>query len=135
MNAIARVATPARRAKRARRPKILVIEQDRVTREALALLLNYYEFDVTSAPDGAQAISLVADVPPDLVVMDWRVPALSGLALCAALRHRRRELPIVVVTSMEDHGDDEQPVNAWLRKPIDPPLLNQVIRRELVNAN
>jgi CheY-like chemotaxis protein len=117
------------------RPRILVIEQDRVTRETLALLLHYYDFDVTSVPDGAQAISLIANASPDLVVMDWQVPAVSGHALCSALRHRHRELPIVVVTSVDDQGDDEHPVNAWLRKPIDPPLLNQVIRRELVSAH
>jgi len=40
-------------------------------------------------------------------------------------------MPIVVVTSSEEVFDGDRPVNAWLQKPIDPPLLNQVIHDEL----
>lgn len=114
------------------RARILLIEDDPLTREALALLLGYYDFEVTAAGDGGEAMALLTDLTPDLVVMDWHMPGLSGLRLCMALRRRWKMLPIIVVTSTEDETTDgERPVNAWLRKPIDPPLLNQVIRREL----
>ena len=42
---------------------------------------------------------LLSQVTPDLVVMDWRTPGLSGLSLCLALRRRWPMIPIVVVTS------------------------------------
>jgi DNA-binding response OmpR family regulator len=64
-------------------------------------------------------------------VLDWRTPGLSGLALCLALRRRWPMIPIVVVTSSDEVRDDDQPANAWLQKPIDPPLLNRVIHNEL----
>jgi CheY-like chemotaxis protein len=113
------------------RPRILVIEDDPYAREALSLLLNYYGYDVVSASNGADGLALVTDAAPDLVVTDWRMPGLSGLALCVALRERRNTMPIIVVTSAEEVFSQDQPVNACLRKPIDPRLLNQVISDEL----
>jgi CheY-like chemotaxis protein len=111
--------------------RILVVEHDRPTRETLALMLNYYGYEVTLASNGTEARAMLADVTPDLVVMDWRTPGLSGFSLCLALRRRWPMMPIVVVTSSHEVFDGDQPVNAWLQKPIDPPLLNQVIHDEL----
>ena len=117
---------------RRRQPaRILVVENDKMTRETLALMLQYYGYDVTAASNGTEATSLFAQVTPDVVVMDWRTPGLSGLPLCLALRRRWPMLPIVVVSSFDEVFDGEQPVNAWLHKPIDPRLLNQVICDEL----
>jgi CheY-like chemotaxis protein len=113
------------------RPRILVIEDDPYAREALALLLDYYGYEVTAASNGTDGLALVTDVTPDLVVTDWRMPGLSGLALCLALRERRDAIPIVVVTSADEVFNSDQPVNARLRKPIDPPLLHRVIVDEL----
>jgi CheY-like chemotaxis protein len=113
------------------RARILVVEHDLPTRETLALMLKYYGYDVTLASTGTEAKAMLADMTPDLVVMDWRTPGLSGFSLCLALRRRWPMMPIVVVTSSHEVFDGDQPVNAWLQKPIDPPLLNQVIHDEL----
>lgn len=113
------------------RGRILVVEHDLVTREALAMMLKYYGYDVTVVGNGREATRLLRELTPDLVVMDWRTPGLSGLALCLALRRRWPMIPIVVVTSSDEICHDDQPANAWLQKPIDPPLLNQVIHNEL----
>ena len=113
------------------RPRILVIEDDTYAREALTLLLDYYGYDVVAASNGTDGLALVTDAGPDLVVTDWRMPGLSGHALCVALRERRDTMPIVVVTSADEVFSSDQPVNARLRKPIDPPLLNRVIINEL----
>ena len=113
------------------RAKILVIEHDLATRQTLALMLHYYGHEVIAAADGREATSLLARMTPDLVVMDWRTPGLSGFALCLALRRRWPMMPIVVVTASDEVFDGDQPVNAWLQKPIDPPRLNQIIHDEL----
>jgi DNA-binding response OmpR family regulator len=113
------------------RPRILVIEDDPYAREALALLLDFYGYDVIAASNGNDGLALVTDAEPDLVVTDWRMPGLSGQALCVALRERRDTMPIVVVTSAEEVFSHDQPVNARLRKPVDPPLLHRVISDEL----
>ena len=111
--------------------KILVVEHDLLTRETLANMLTCHGYDVTVASDGREATRLLSQVTPDLVVMDWRTPGLSGLSLCLALRRRWPMIPIVVVTSSNEVLDDDQPANAWLQKPIDPTILNQVIHNEL----
>jgi CheY-like chemotaxis protein len=113
------------------RPCILVIEDDPYAREALSLLLDYYGYNVIAASNGNDGLALVTEATPDLVVTDWRMPGLSGHALCVALRARRDTMPIVVVTSAEEVFSHDQPVNARLRKPVDPPLLNRVISDEL----
>jgi CheY-like chemotaxis protein len=95
------------------------------------LLLGFYGYDVVSASNGTEGLALVTEAAPDLVVTDWRMPGLSGLALCLALRERRGSIPIVVVTSAEEVFRQDQPVNVRLRKPIDPPLLSHAIAREL----
>ena len=129
---IERPSVPRRKARKTpTRPRILVIEDDPYAREALSLLLDYYGYDVVAASNGADGLELVTDAAPDLVVTDWRMPGLSGLALCVALRERRNTMPIIVVTSAEEVFSQDQPVNARLRKPIDPRLLNQVINDEL----
>jgi DNA-binding response OmpR family regulator len=130
------VSSPAEKPQRWPRPaepqpQILVIEDDPYAREALALLLHYYGYQVVAASNGTEGLALVNDATPDLVVTDWRMPGLSGLALCVALRERRQTMPIIVVTSAEEVFSHDQPVNARLRKPIDPPLLNRVISDEL----
>lgn len=130
----ARRTRSSRRTKRTKapsRPRILVIEDDTYAREALALLLDYYGYDVDAASNGTDGLAMVTDASPDLVVTDWRMPGLSGHALCVALRDRRDTMPIVVVTSADEVFSSDQPVNARLRKPIDPPLLNRVIIDEL----
>lgn len=111
--------------------RILVIEHDRATRETIAMMLRYYGYDVTVAGDGREATALLTHMTPDLVVMDWRNPGLSGFPLCLALRRRWPMMPIVVVTSSNEVFDGDQPVNAWLQKPIDPPQLYQIIHDEL----
>lgn len=114
-----------------RRARILLIEDDPYAREALALLLDFYGYDVVSASNGTDGLELMTEATPDLVVTDWRMPGLSGRALCIALRERRDSIPIVVVTSAEEVFSQDQPVNARLRKPIDPSLLSHTIAREL----
>ena len=111
--------------------KILVVEHDILTRETLAKMLTCHGYDVTVASDGREATRLLSQVTPDLVVMDWSTPGLSGLSLCLAARRRWPMIPIVVITSSNEALDDDQLANAWLQKPIDPVILNQIIHNEL----
>jgi two-component system phosphate regulon response regulator PhoB len=87
--------------------KILIVEDE----EPLALLLRYNleaeGFEVAVAYRGDEAEIAVAENPPDLIVLDWMLPGLSGLELCRRWRSRRasRNIPILILTARGEEAD------------------------------
>jgi two-component system, OmpR family, phosphate regulon response regulator PhoB len=87
--------------------KILVVEDE----EPLIVLLQYNleaeGFRVTSAQKGDEAEIAVAEDPPDLIILDWMLPGISGLELCRRLRGGRhaRHIPIIMLTARGEEGD------------------------------
>jgi two-component system phosphate regulon response regulator PhoB len=87
--------------------KVLVVEDE----EALALMLRYnleslgYTVEVVQRGDEAEIA--IAEDPPDLVVLDWMLPGLSGLELCRRLRAglTTRNIPIILLTARGEEGD------------------------------
>ena len=88
-------------------PKILVVEDE----EALATLLQYNlekaGYTVDLARDGEEALTQVSEQKPDLVVLDWMLPAVSGVEVCRRLRGQAdtRNLPIVMLTARGEESD------------------------------
>jgi two-component system phosphate regulon response regulator PhoB len=88
-------------------PNILVVEDE----DALATLLQYnlekegYRVAVTG--DGEEALVLVEEKQPDLVVLDWMLPKVSGIEVCRRLRGRAesRNLPIIMLTARGEESD------------------------------
>ncbi len=87
--------------------KILVVEDD----DALATLLHYNlekeGYDVALAPDGEEALTRVKEALPDLIVLDWMLPKVSGIEVCRRLRARpeTRNLPIIMLTARGEESD------------------------------
>ncbi len=87
--------------------KILVVEDE----EPLALLLRYNleaeGFEVKAVHRGDEAEIAVAESPPDLIVLDWMLPGLSGLELCRRWRSGRssRNIPIIILTARGEEVD------------------------------
>ncbi len=87
--------------------KVLVVEDE----EPLAMLLRYNleaeGFDVTVVSRGEDAEMAVAEDAPDLIVLDWMLPGLSGLELCRRLRTGRvgRNIPIIMLTARGEETD------------------------------
>jgi two-component system, OmpR family, phosphate regulon response regulator PhoB len=87
--------------------KVLVVEDE----ESIALLLRYnleaegFKVDVVTRGDEAEMS--VAESPPDLLVLDWMLPGLSGLELCRRLRATRdtRHIPIIMLTARGEEAD------------------------------
>jgi two-component system phosphate regulon response regulator PhoB len=86
---------------------ILVVEDE----DALATLLHYNldkeGYRVTIASDGEEALTLAAEQAPDLVVLDWMLPKVSGIEVCRRLRARpeSRNLPIIMLTARGEESD------------------------------
>ncbi|MFN8060204.1 MAG: response regulator [Vicinamibacterales bacterium] len=114
-----------------KRARVLVVDDESAFRLALTLILQLDDRSVVVARDGDEALAVMQVFEPDLVVMDWRMPGLSGLQLCAAIRRHDPVVPIVVVSSADEAFEEPAPVNARLRKPVDVERLRHVIAQEL----
>src|ERR1700759_4026727 len=88
-------------------PNVLVVEDE----DALSALLQYNldkeGYRVTLAADGEEALMLVDERAPDLVVLDWMLPKVSGVEVCRRLRARpeTRNLPVIMLTARGEETD------------------------------
>ena len=88
-------------------PYVLVVEDE----DALSTLLQYNlekeGYDVTVAADGEEALIQVDERLPDLVVLDWMLPKVSGIEVCRRLRSRSetRNVPIIILTARGEETD------------------------------
>ena len=87
--------------------KILVVEDEQAIREMLAFNLGRAGYLVTPAGDGREARAAIADGYPDLVLMDWMLPDVSGLELTRQLKRdaQTREIPIIMLTARVEEDD------------------------------
>jgi DNA-binding response OmpR family regulator len=87
--------------------KILVAEDDMDIRELIALSLGYAGYDVISASDGQQAVDLAFEEKPDLILLDLRMPRLSGYEALEQIKARPglERVPVVILSAK---GQDDE---------------------------
>jgi two-component system, OmpR family, phosphate regulon response regulator PhoB len=87
--------------------KILIVEDEAHLAEMLRYNLEAEGFRVSHAESGGEAEIMVAEERPDLVVLDWMLPAVSGIELCRRLRARSetRSIPILMLTARGEESD------------------------------
>ena len=119
--------------------QVLIVEDERPIREMIAFGLKRAGFEVREAEDCRAARAALADRRPDLVLVDWMLPDMSGLELTRALKRDRetRELPVIMLTARAEEGDKvaglEGGADDYVTKPFSPRELlariNAVLRR------
>jgi two-component system phosphate regulon response regulator PhoB len=89
------------------KPTILIVEDEAPLLTLLRYNLEKQGFNVEEATDGQEALLRVAEGKPDLVLLDWMLPQLSGLEVCRQIRRRpnTRDLPIIMVTARTEDQD------------------------------
>lgn len=89
------------------KPVILVVEDEAPLLTLVRYNLEKQGFRVEEAADGQEALLRVAETKPDLILLDWMLPALSGLEVCRQIRRRpaTRDLPIIMVTARTEDQD------------------------------
>lgn len=85
--------------------RLLVAEDDRGVRDALQRALGFEGYEVIVATDGAHALELAAQEPPDLFLLDVMMPHVDGLSVCRTLRQRGDRTPILVLTARHEVAD------------------------------
>lgn len=119
------------------RPHILVVEDEAAIQRLLAYNLEAAGFDVAQAYDGEEALTLLAEREPDLVLIDWMLPQLSGIELCRRLRRRpeSQHVPIIMLTARTEESDRlrglETGADDYMTKPFSPAELLARIRAVL----
>jgi len=111
--------------------ELLLVEDDEQIRASMAAALRLEGYDVGEAADGASGLAAFADRQPDLVVLDLRLPDLSGFDVCRRIR-TRSNAPIIFVTAQDDSHDLvaglEAGADDYVIKPVDPKALAARIR-------
>ena len=124
--------------------QVLIVEDERPIREMIAFGLKRAGFEVREAEDCRTARAALADARPDLVLVDWMLPDMSGLELTRSLKRDRetRDLPIIMLTARAEEGDKvaglEGGADDYVTKPFSPRELlariNAVLRRSSANG-
>ena len=89
------------------RPTILLVEDEPSQREVLSYNLAAEGFDVPCADNGEDALLLIEESPPDLILLDWMMPLVSGIEVCRRLKMRpqTRGIPIIMLSARSEEVD------------------------------
>lgn len=88
-------------------PRVLVVEDEPAQREVLSYNLEAEGFAVSRAQDGEEALLLVDEDLPDIIVLDWMMPRLSGIEVCRRLKIRpeTRSIPVIMLSARSEEVD------------------------------
>ena len=88
-------------------PHVLVVEDEPAQREMLAYNLSAEGFRVSVATTGDEGLAVIAEDPPDVVVLDWMLPHVSGIEVCRRLRARpeTRSMPVIMLSARGEESD------------------------------
>jgi CheY-like chemotaxis protein len=102
-------------------PPILIVDDDPAIRATVAAILEFEGYRVEQARNGAEALVVLEQVRPRLVLLDMRMPVLDGWGFARALTERGIQLPILVMTAAQDAGRWEREIGAagYLAKPFE----------------
>jgi len=121
--------------------RVMVIDDSKTIRRTAETLLKKEGFDVITATDGFEALSMIADHQPDLILLDIMMPRLDGYQTCALIKHHRvfRHTPVVMLSSKDGLFDRARGrvvgSDNYITKPFTREELLSVIEEHTVKAD
>lgn len=107
----------------ASKKRIAIVDDDEALRDSLGVLLRFRDSEVMEFGDGESFLAATKQTPPDCVVLDLKMPGLSGLEVLKRCRERGLEMPIIVATAFGDVASARTALKGgaydFLEKPID----------------
>jgi two-component system, OmpR family, phosphate regulon response regulator PhoB len=122
------------------RPRVLIVEDEAALVTMLRYNLEKEGFEVAEAADGEEAMLRIREATPDVVLLDWMLPRLSGLELCRQIRRapQTRTLPVIMLTARGEEGDRVRGLNSgaddYIVKPFSPSELVARVRAVMRRA-
>jgi DNA-binding response OmpR family regulator len=117
--------------------KILVAEDERDIRELIAFTLRFAGFDVELVGNGADAVDMAATVEPELILMDVRMPRMTGYEACKALKENpvTKDIPVVFLSAKGQESEIQEGLEVgaldYILKPFAPDELTSQVKRIL----
>ncbi len=115
--------------------KILIVDDEPSNRNILGQELTHNGYSVTAAKDGREALRKIESSRPDLIILDYMMPELSGLEVLKEIRKRENDTPVVMITA---YGTMERAVEAmkegaydFITRPFEPDHVALVVRKAL----
>ena len=106
--------------------KVMVVEDEDAISEMLVMVLEQANFQVITLPSAEKALQTLAENMPDLILLDWMLPGISGVELARRLKNDENysELPIILLTARGEEGDKvrglEIGADDYITKPFSP---------------
>lgn len=106
--------------------RILIIEDEQPIREMICFALENAGFEIYEAADARQAQVMIAEAPPDLILLDWMLPGVSGIEYARRLKKEdlTKEIPIIMLTARTEEEDKVQGLESgaddYVTKPFSP---------------
>ena len=123
------------------KPHILIVDDEAAIVTLLQYNLEREGFTISEAYDGEMALISVNENPPDLILLDWMIPKLSGIEVCRQLRRKpeTREIPVIMLTARAGEGDKIRGLDIgaddYITKPFSLPEMLARIRALLRRRN
>ena len=114
--------------------KILIAEDERDIRDLVAFTLRFAGHEVFVATNGEEAVQMAPQVNPDLVLMDVRMPRMTGYEACRAMKARAdlKDIPVVFLSAKGQENEIQQGLDAgaeeYLLKPFAPDQLTSHVK-------
>ncbi len=108
------------------KPKILLIEDDQNLTELIRYNLIQENFAVYCESDGEEGLYATEEIVPDLILLDWMLPNLSGIEICRRIRRNKktRNVPVIMLTARAEESDRIRGLNTgaddYVTKPFSP---------------
>jgi adenylate cyclase len=115
---------------------VLVVDDTETNIDILLGVLGD-DYEVSVATDGETALELVAESPPDLILLDVMMPGIDGYEVCRRLKQdiKTREIPVIFITAMSEVSDETKGFDVgavdYITKPISPPVVKARVKNHL----
>ncbi|MFW6134413.1 MAG: response regulator [Elusimicrobiota bacterium] len=121
----------------AAKKKIMIVDDDTGVVEAIKGILEFEGYDVITAYTGGDALTGIEKEKPDLILLDWNLPGISGIKICEKIRKKENtdKISIIMLTARQDPEDEivglEAGADDYITKPYNPDILTARVKAGL----